>query len=178
MEIAQADMVRAVYSRLQIEDRMHRWTRGADRNDSDLMLSAFHAGATVDYGTYRGQVEEFVSWVMTMHTRDLTHTSHKIFNMLIELNGDTATSEAGVDCKLGFVGKEGPCELLLLGRYLDRWEKRDGVWKVAHRRSAVDSYRVVPIHIPEEINPMVEGTNAGLRSKDDISYQYISSQGI
>lgn len=173
MNISQADILHEVHARLQIEDHMHRWARGADRNDRDLMLSVFHAGAAVDYGTYRGPVEKFVDWVMKMHTEDLTHTRHKIFNMLIELEGDSATSEAGVDCTLGFIGRNGRSELLLLGRYLDRWEKRDGVWKIAHRRSAVDSYRVVTVQTSDEIEPLVKGTNAGLRSSDDISYEYI-----
>jgi hypothetical protein len=170
-------MLAEVHARLQIEDRMHRWTRGADRIDLDLMRSAFHPGASINYGYYIGSVEEFLPWVVTFHTDELTSTAHIIYNMLIEIDGDRASSEAGVDVRLGFNGQNGPSELLVLARYLDRWERRNGQWKIADRTSVVDSYRVASVAQPAEVDPWVKDVTRGVRGPGDPSYAYINGPG-
>ena len=62
--------------------------------------------------------------------------------MLIELgeDGATATSEAYVTVVLWTLpdGDGKQLELVGRGRYLDRWEKRDGRWAIADRVHVLD----------------------------------------
>jgi hypothetical protein len=163
-----------VIAKQQITDALLRWTRGADRIDLEVMQSAFHPKANINYGYTNGPVEEFLPWVVKFHTEELVSTSHQIFNLLIEVEGEKASSEAGVDCRLRYRGKRGLTDLLVLARYLDRWERRAGQWKIVDRVSVVDSYRTVLVEQDPEVDPWVKPPLAqGRRDLSDLSYQYI-----
>src|SRR3569833_1173285 len=43
-----------VGARLGIHDASMRYARGCDRRDDELILSAFHADAVIDYGVFKG----------------------------------------------------------------------------------------------------------------------------
>ena len=51
---ALAKEVRSLRDRADILDCMNRYTRGADRLDRDLLLSAYHEDATDDRGAFTG----------------------------------------------------------------------------------------------------------------------------
>ena len=78
-----------------------------------------------------GSPAEFVEWVIPMHSA--THLSHQhcLFNTSIALDGDTAHTET----YYMFVGlnRQGPPLAMSGGRYLDRFEKRNGRWAIALR---------------------------------------------
>jgi hypothetical protein len=53
------------------------------------------------------------------------------------------------------------------GRYIDRWERRNGAWKIAHRIMvgfASNAYPVTP-------EPGIRFAAAGSRSREDPSYR-------
>jgi hypothetical protein len=65
--------------------------------------------------------------------------SHQIANVLIEVDGDTAGSEAYVTATLwASFEPEALTEIVSRGRYVDRWSRRDGVWAIDHRRFLED----------------------------------------
>ena len=53
-------------------------------------------------------------------------------------------------------------------RYIDRFERRNGEWRIAHRRSLVDSDRIDPVH--ESLIPR-GGPMSGTRDRTDPSYE-------
>ena len=166
-------LVDEIHSKQQIEEQLHRWTRGADRIDIEQMQSAFHPGANINYGYSNGPVEEFLPWVVKFHTEDLVWSSHLIVNLLIRLDGERATSEAGVDVCLRYKGKEGLSDLIVAGRYLDRWERRDGIWRISDRTTLLDRYRTQRVEQSPEADPWVNDVTMGLRTKEDLSYLYV-----
>ncbi|HKT72552.1 MAG TPA: nuclear transport factor 2 family protein [Steroidobacteraceae bacterium] len=166
-------IVDEVRSRQQIQDQLHTWTRGADRIDLELMQSAFHPGANINYGYSNGPVEEFLPWVVKFHSEDLVATSHVIGNVLVKLDGEQATSEAGVYCCLRYKGREGLGDLIVAGRYVDKWARRSGVWRIFDRTSILDWYRTQEVIRSSEVDPWVKQVTEGLRSRADISYRYV-----
>lgn len=126
-----AAQVRRLLDRQAIHDCLMRYSRGVDRLDRDLLLSVYHPDAIDDHGVFVGNPEEFVEWVVAMHTA--THLSHQhcIFNVSCELDGDVAHTES----YYMFVGMNRVGRTLGIsgGRYLDRFEKRDGRWAIAAR---------------------------------------------
>jgi len=73
-------------------------------------------------------------------------TQHLLGNVLIDVDGDTARSQAYVaDMHLGGEGIE-DITFRTLGRYLDRWRKVDGRWlmceRVKENRATVGSQAV------------------------------------
>jgi hypothetical protein len=167
------NLVDEIRSRQQIEEQLHRWARGADRIDIEQMQSVFHSKANINYGYSNGPVEEFLPWVVKFHTEDLVWTSHWVVNPLIKLDKNCATSEAGVNCCLRYKGKEGLFDLIVAGRYLDKWERRDGTWRIYDRMSTLDRYRTTRIEQSREADLWVKKVTEGLRHKDDLSYRYI-----
>ncbi|HJP67352.1 MAG TPA: nuclear transport factor 2 family protein, partial [Sphingomicrobium sp.] len=160
-----------LYNKFKIQEQLHRWSRGADRNDTDVMNSVFHPDANINYKYRTGTVGEFIPWVFEFHLT-LVATAHILFNLLIRLDGENAYSEVGVDCRIRYEGESGLTDFSSLARYLDRWERRNGVWKIIDRVSVLDSYGTLPVQQAPEIAHWADLT-LGSRSKDDPSYHYI-----
>jgi hypothetical protein len=117
---------------------VYRLARGLDRCDAELVRSTFHDDATDDHGIFRGTADEFVAWVVPQ-LLTMERTQHLIGNVLIEVDGDRAWGEsyyvANHDLK-GASGEE--LRYTAAGRYIDRFERRDGTWRIAHRLCVSD----------------------------------------
>lgn len=121
-----------------IRDVLARYVRGIDRFDIDLVRSVFHPDSTEDHGPFKGLSHE---WIDTFDPAEF-HTverHHQLGQSIIELHGDVAYSETYVFLARGKQqGGDEPNLVLLHGRYVDRLERRDGEWKIAHRTATVD----------------------------------------
>lgn len=122
-----------------IRDVLSRYCRGLDRMDKAMAYAVFAPEATANYyGIYIGTGHGFIDWVWGAHATMATH-SHQITNVLIEIDGDKAVSEAYVTVVLQQQREGGAVELQARGRYLDRWRKRDGRWLIVEREHIVDT---------------------------------------
>ncbi len=151
-----------------ITEVLYRYCRGLDRMDREVALSVFHDGATADYGPlFAGTGVEFVDWVWTAH-QGLDNHSHQITNVLIDVNGDRAVSEAYVTVALRTKPDDGNIvDIVDRGRYLDRWARLDGRWAIEERRFVEDFQAIYPV----PLNPGTDGSAAtGRRGPDDPSY--------
>jgi hypothetical protein len=117
--------------RQAIHDCLMAYSRGIDRHDRELLLSVYHHDAIDDHGVFVGNPAEFVDWALAMHTRLHLSHQHCIFNYTCDLDGDVAHTET----YYMFVGmnRTGPPLSVSGGRYLDRFENRDGRWAIAAR---------------------------------------------
>lgn len=160
--------IRRMKDRLEILDCLHRYTRGVDRFDRDLMLSAYHADAVDQHGVAEGVAGAFVDWAISWHGQFQTRHQHIITNHTIELDGDTAHGETYYI----FWGenREGPPSLCF-GRYVDRFERRDGRWAIAHRvcvNEKVGTFNETAL--PPEWAAALASTGPCRRDAQDISY--------
>jgi hypothetical protein len=137
---AQADVSDA---RAQITEILHRYARGNDRVDEAALRSCFWPESTHQHGSFKGKSQDFVGFAIKVVGK-LKTCSHLITNVSIELAGDKAVSECYFLAHHRRTKKsgEGEEDFFIKGRYLDRFEKRDGVWKIAHRRGLSDFARV------------------------------------
>lgn len=132
--------VQTLIDQQAIRDVLARYCRGLDRMDKEMAYGVFHPDAPVDYvGIYEGTGHGFIDWVWEAHAAMERH-SHQITQSLIEVDGDRASSEAYVTVVLWTRPDEQgrQDELVGRGRYLDRWERRDGRWAIAHRVHLLD----------------------------------------
>lgn len=156
--------------RQEILDCLLRYTRGVDRHDRALMLSAYHPDALDQHGAAPDmEAAPFVDWAIGWHGEFQTRHQHGIGNSSIELDGDTAH----VETYYSFWGdnRQAP-PTLAFGRYIDRFEKRDGRWAIAHRvclNEIVGEF--VKTELPEEWAQALASTGPIARDKSDISYQ-------
>lgn len=153
--------VRYLKDRAEILDCMNRYTRGADRLDRELFLSSYHDDATDDRGAFTGNPRQRVDWLFG-YLETLGHAAHHITNFTLEIDGDTCHAESYVLTTV--MPADGETVTVGTARYLDRLERRDGVWKIAHREGVFDFVFTVPT---SENHP---GVATGRRDASDRSY--------
>lgn len=117
--------------------------RAIDRRDADLLASVFHPDATDDHGLFSGTAAEFIEWVMPL-LATMKQTQHVIGQSLIEVAGDRAAGESYFIAHHTLPGADGDVFMVAAGRYLDTFERRNGVWKILRRHAVYDWNRTGP----------------------------------
>ncbi|MGE0386823.1 MAG: nuclear transport factor 2 family protein [Gammaproteobacteria bacterium] len=130
----------------QIRKVIYRYCRGIDRRDFDLVRGCYHPGATDDHANYKGDVDGFIAYVQKELPR-FEQTMHTVANVLIEVDGDVAWSEAYT---LAYhrlpASRSKPQRDYSVGlRYVDRFERRDGRWAIADRKCVFSWSRLDPV---------------------------------
>lgn len=155
--------------RQEIHDCLCRISRAIDRFDREAFLSAYHADAVIDAGSLVGPPGEVYDKGAELHEHGQESTLHNLLNHYCDIDGDTAHTETyffyhGLNRDgSNWVGG---------GRYLDRLERREGVWKVAFRYTLMEwsggiEGSSVPLfeHIPD-----LHANGVPSRSREDPSY--------
>jgi len=126
-------------ARAAITDALFRYCRGVDRMDRAVALSLWHPGGRADYTPwYDGDAEGLMDYLWEAHATLAAH-AHQVHNVLIELHGDRAASEAYYTAVLRLETPSGRLiDRVVRGRYLDTWSWRDGAWGVEERRVVHD----------------------------------------
>ncbi|WP_156680932.1 nuclear transport factor 2 family protein [Sphingomonas profundi] len=179
MDAALDEEMRALVSKQAITELIYRMARAVDRCDADLMRGLFHADATDDHGMFRGTAADFVPWVMGV-LANMRLTQHMIGNILIELDGDQARAEtyfiahhliAAEKSGIFLAAEAGAPDQFMVagGRYLDRFERRDGAWRFSHRHAVFDWNAEAPATDKWD-RPALAGWVFGERGPGDASY--------
>jgi hypothetical protein len=155
--------------RQDIIDCLTRFSRGMDRFDRELFLSAFHPDAVIAAGEYVGGPIELFTWASALHQLGQTSTHHNMLNHTCEIDGDVAHTET----YYLFVGRNrDDSNWIAGGRYIDRLQRRDGVWKIALRTNAIEWSGMVPtMALPFADVPGIHLDGAPSRSRADPSYR-------
>ncbi|MBG6120030.1 MULTISPECIES: nuclear transport factor 2 family protein [unclassified Sphingobium] len=161
--------LRQLLDKEAIRDCLLRYSRGIDRMDRDLMLSAYHPDGYDDHGVTQGDRETFVDWARSYHQRVQLRHQHRISNETIELDGDSAH----VESYYCFWGEniEGP-PTLAFGRYIDQFERRNGRWAIAYRVciNEISGY-FTGREMTENYSKVFYASGPGTRDTDDTSYE-------
>lgn len=153
-----------------IRDCIYRVCRGTDRVDADLVRSAYHPGAQVHYGKmFDGPFEDSLEGGMR-HQAAQSQRQHLVGNITIRIDGNTAVAESyELDRHKTPMGGE-IRDLILAARTLDRFEKRDGEWKIVDRTKVMDWGRTINADDGLYQNsPLATGSN----DRSDPSYQIL-----
>jgi SnoaL-like protein len=165
-------------ARAEIGDALNRYVRGADRADADLMRSAFHDDGYDDHGNYQGPSYEFADWVCGERSKRYQITMHFLAPPNIRREGD----EAYVDTyclahHLSQPDERGAQTNKVIGlRYLDRFERRNSAWLIAHRAVVYDWSHVIPVE-PGVAPRYQEGLVPGTRDRTDRWYEMSGAAG-
>lgn len=136
MDDAQLARLTDLADRAEILDCLNRYCRGMDRLDRAVVRSAYHDDAVDDHVGFVGPVEDFLDWAFAYHGTQLGH-QHYISNHSVELDGNVAHGETYY-LFVGTMIDEAAPLTITGGRYLDRFERRDGRWAIAARVCTVE----------------------------------------
>ncbi len=131
------DRLEALLAKQDIYELSCNYMRGLDRLDEPLLVSVFFPDAWCDYGFTQGAPEEFARFAITALQAHASN-QHMIGNVLIELEGDEAFGEVYFNAYHKVMGEAGFEDVTIAGRYLDRYERRAGIWRIAYRSERVD----------------------------------------
>lgn len=134
--------VQELKDRSDIFDALTAYSRGRDRLDEDMCMSAYWPDGYDDHGPYVGPVTSYVPWGQEIHRVLHDATNHSLSNFRCEINGNEAHCETywafTALNKEKYVGPGTPRVIRHTGRYIDRMEKRNGIWKIADRVCVID----------------------------------------
>lgn len=129
--------LRALADKAEIVELSHRYSRAVDRLDADGLRACYWPDGTDDHGAFDGNAMDYVDWVMGF-VGSWISTHHDNGNALVDLDGDTAYGEVHWTGWYRFRRDEEVVDQVSNGRYLDRYERRDGEWRIAHRTCVSD----------------------------------------
>ena len=173
MSIASPD-VQEMLDEHALRKLVHAYCRAVDRGDLDTLRSLYHHDAEDRHGTFSsGSVDTFLRTLADMrpHIRSM---QHHVTTTNFVISGDTAEGEIYSIATHSFAAGDGETEVVVGGRYLDKYEKRSGAWKFTTRSIVTDWAHV---HNPSTVDlshPMTRNTPRGRPGPDDPSYEFFS----
>jgi ketosteroid isomerase-like protein len=131
------DAIAELVDRGAITDVLLAYAHAVDRQDFALARGCYHPDAVDDHGRYHGDLDGLIEFFETLGPT-LRATTHQMGPPWIRLDGDVALVETYCLYRRESHGAP-PEQAVVQGlRYLDRFERRDGRWAIAHRQVVLD----------------------------------------
>ncbi|HME74827.1 MAG TPA: nuclear transport factor 2 family protein [Mycobacterium sp.] len=169
MDADRLERMDQLLDRQDILDCLTRFSRGMDRFDRELFLSAFHQDAVIAAGDFVGGPVDLYEWASAMHEQGQFATHHNLLNNTCEIDRDIAHCET----YYLFVGRNrDETNWIAGGRYFDRLELRNGAWRIAVRTNAIEWSGMIPtMPLPFAEVPDIHCNGTPSRSRADPSYE-------
>lgn len=131
-----------------IREVITAYAHAVDRHRWDMMSSVFHDDATFGFGPLQGSWQDFVDRARSIIGACVA-THHQLGQIFIGSDEpDVAHAEtymtamhivpAGFPENDAFPDRGEDYSATIAGRYVDRFEKRAGIWRIAHRSGIYD----------------------------------------
>jgi hypothetical protein len=148
-----------------------RFCRAVDRADIALWRSCYHPDATDDHGIFKGNGWAFGEMLLPLMRERYAGSHHFVGNERFFVDGDRAEGELSLFSVKS--PKSNPRQPeLISARYLDRYERRDGEWRISHRLAVMDPWDAQRFG---KAAPNSWGENkftVGASDRSDPSYKY------
>jgi hypothetical protein len=178
--------------RLEIQDVIYRWCRGIDRLDLDLIRGVYHPDGQAYHGPSPRSPDELIAWIEERQP-SITHSMHQAGNIRIEFTGpDTALVETYMASRQRFADSAKEARVAMLGaevasqpgilyvdsvgRYVDRFERRNGRWAILKRTVIVEG--LAPMLLADHYKPDATWPPLARRDRDDPSYAERHAVGL
>lgn len=166
------DELRALLDKQAITELVHAYCAASDRRDLGALRELYHDDAVDDHGAFfKGPAMDFIDALPQIQA-PMRRLHHNVTTVNIALDGDYAEGEIYV---LAFhqVETDGePLDLLIGGRYLDRYERRGGRWKFSERAVLADWATVTQPSAVRLDHPLIEGSHIGRADAADPGYGF------
>ena len=154
-----AELVQELADKQALLELVTRYCRAVDRHDEDLLLSCYHPDAFDDHGAQKGTPQEMIAY-MRRGPMDPSGPRRQLAltNCLFDVQGDVAWGECYLETRV-IVGEQVERGL---ARYADRYERRDGEWRIARRTVILEHARP---------GLRIDDFEQGARDKTDPTYR-------
>lgn len=156
-----------------IHDVLLRYCRGVDRCDPELLASCYHDDAVDDHGNWIVYGRDVPNEIIERVKPGNDAAMHFLGNVRIEVEGDTAFAESYLLAFRAFRRDDRPHTRTRALRFVDRFTRRDGEWRISERVVADDWNRV-----DEVIEAMQDTSRFRYGSKDREDPVYAIRRGL
>jgi SnoaL-like domain len=163
-----SDTLQTLLDKQALHELVLSYCRACDRRDFALLRTLYHDDAIDDHGAmFRGSPDEYVAWLPQVMGQ-FAATAHLLGNALFVVDGDHAQGEL---YSVAYHRTHPPQErdIVIGGRYLDRYQRRAGCWRFLRRSLALDWCRVETVD-PSWYREFAAGAPAGRPDERDPSY--------
>jgi hypothetical protein len=161
----------------QLRKLVHTYCRAVDRGDFAQLKTLYHRDAVDAHGTFsEGSADQFVDQLAAAHPY-IRSMQHNVTTTNFAIDGHTAEGEVYTIAVHTLAGRDRDVDLVVGGRYLDRYEKRDGTWKIVERTIVTDWARVTDPSSMDFGHPITKDTLKGLPGEDDPSNAFFTLLG-
>jgi hypothetical protein len=158
----------------QLRKLVHAYCRAVDRGDIAALRDLYHHDAVDAHGAFStGSIDGFFEQ-LTAARPYIRTMQHNITTVNFAISGHGAEGEIYTIAFHTLVGKERDIDLVVGGRYLDKYEKRDDAWKLIERTIVTDWARVTDPSSMDMSHPITRDTLKGTLDESDPSYQFFS----
>jgi|SRR5699024_668074 len=167
----------------EIKNVLRQYCRGVDRRDFELVRSCYHPDAHDSHGAYNGGIDGLIEWMSQRH-HGVSQSMHMLGNCIVnwyethaivetycvtyqrlEPSGSGSTSDVGFS-----VGGSG-AQTQVRCRYIDKFDAREGDWRIAARVVVYDSLLLEP---PTAEPAFASGMMLSTRNADDPLYTFFN----
>ncbi|MET0698381.1 MAG: nuclear transport factor 2 family protein [Mycobacterium sp.] len=158
----------------QLRKLVHRYCRAVDRGDIEQLRRLYHPDAQDDHGAFSaGGVEEFLGGLIAARPY-LRSMQHHVTTVNFAVSGERAEGEVYSIATHTFAAGDREVDVIVGGRYLDKYEKRAGCWKFSQRTIVTDWARVTDPSAMDLSHPITRDTPRGVPDANDPSFQFFS----
>lgn len=158
----------------QLRKLVHRYCRAVDRGDVAELRSLYHHDAEDAHGAFSsGSAADFIDQMMAARPH-LRSMQHHVTTANFAVDGEKAEGEVYTIATHTFAARDRDVDLIVGGRYLDRYDKRDGTWRIIERAIVTDWAQVSDPSAVDLSHPITRDTPKGSMDTDDPSYAFFT----
>lgn len=163
-----------MFDEFQLRKLVHAYCRAVDRGDIDTLRNLYHDDAEDDHGSFStGGVDDFLSQLEAARPYILS-MQHNITTANFAISGNTAEGEIYTMATHTFGAGDRDIDVIVGGRYLDKYERRSDTWKFIERKIVTDWAHINDPSSVDLSHPITKDTPVGSPNANDPSYQFFS----
>jgi len=167
-------LLQEMLDEFELRKLVHSYCRTVDRGDFAQLRSLYHEDALDDHGAFSaGSADSFISKLAAARPY-IQSMQHNVTTANFAVRGDIAEGEIYTIAIHTFDAGNHDVDVIVAGRYLDKYEKRSDTWKFAHRKIVTDWARVNDPSTTDLSHPITRDTPSGRPDMKDPSYQFFS----
>jgi hypothetical protein len=167
-------LLQEMLDEFQLRRLVNSYCRAVDRGDIDLLRAMYHDDAKDDHGTFStGSADNFLKELAASRPY-IRSMQHNVTTTNFAVDGNLAEGEIYTIATHTFVAGDHDVDVILGGRYLDKYEKRDGTWKFVVRKIVTDWAHVNDPSTVDLSHPVTKHTPRGTPDANDPSHQFFS----
>jgi SnoaL-like protein len=169
-----ADELQELLDEYALRKLVHAYCRAVDRGDTAQLKAMYHHGATDAHGGFSTGGSDVFLEQLAAARPFIRAMQHNITTMNFAISGDAAEGEIYTIAVHTLAGPGRDIDVIVGGRYLDKYEKREETWKFVERTIVTDWATKNDPSAMDLSHPITKDTLKGSLGTDDPSHRFFS----